>query len=193
MYPNLEKLQLFENNFVRNKEYESGEIEDFLKSLNLHNPSAYSYNRWNKGMASIFPLFEWMERGKFKYLGPNYNFNGPIRHFPQNKKGLEFEIGNWKDGFFEIYNFQNFIDWRENIEADGFLIVSLNTKIEYGNEIISQRVILTDNENLISQFNGEFKYILISSRLGGLLNRKRLRDTFVFGNNEYTILNISCL
>ena len=191
MYANLENLQMFEKYFVRNSKYESGEIEDFLKSLNLHNPSAYSYNRWNKGMVSVFPLFEWLERGKFKYLGPHNNFNGPILHFPQNKKGLEFEIGYWIDGVFEIYNFQNFKDWRENNEDDGVLRASLNTNIEYGNEKISQRIILTDNENLISQYNGEFKYILISSRLGGLLNGKRLGETFVFGDNEYTINNIT--
>ena len=191
MYANLENLQMFEKYFVRNSEYESGEIEDFLKSLNLHNPSAYSYNRWNKGMASIFPLFEWLERGKFKYLGPNYNFNGPILHFPQNKKGFEFEIGYWNNGVFEIYNYKNFKDWKENKLDDGYLIVSINSKIEFGNDKILQKVIITDDETLISKFNGNYKYILRSSKLGELLNRKKIGETFIFGNTEYIIKNIS--
>jgi len=191
MYKNLENLEKFKNFFQVNCEYESSEIEDFLNGLNLHNPSAYSYNRWNIGMVDIFPMFEWLERGKFKYLGPNYNFNGPILHFPHNKKGLEFEIGYWNDGVFEIYNFQNFRDWKENKLDDGYLIISLNSKIEYGNDKILQKVLITDDETLISKFNGKFKYILRTSKLGELLNRKKIGETFIFGKNEYVIKNIS--
>jgi hypothetical protein len=191
MYKNFNNLEKFENKFKRNVEYDSAEIENFLNSLNLHNPSAYSYNRWNKGMLSIFPLFEWLERGRYKYLGPNYNYNGIILHFPQNKKGLEFEIGNWEDGVFKIYNFDSFKSWKENLEDDGKLIVSLNNKIIYGNESITQKVILTDDNNLISNFNGEYKYILNSSNLGKLLIRKKIGETFVFGKNVFSILNIN--
>ena len=59
-------------------------------------PSDYSYNLINKAASSFrFPLFEWLERGKYKYLGPGYSYTGPILW-----KGKM--VGEWKDGVFSL-------------------------------------------------------------------------------------------
>jgi hypothetical protein len=55
-------------------------------------PSDYCYNRINKAPYSFcYPVFEWVERGKYRYLGPNYDYTGPILW-----KGKQ--IGEWKCG-----------------------------------------------------------------------------------------------
>ena len=52
-----------------------------LASYHNHSvpPSDYSYNLINKASSSFrFPLFEWLERGKYKYLGPGFRCTSPI-------------------------------------------------------------------------------------------------------------------
>lgn len=54
-------------------------------------PSDYCYNLVNKGKladASLekFKIFEWLSRGKYKYLGENYPYTGAIISNPRKKK-----------------------------------------------------------------------------------------------------------
>ncbi len=64
-------------------------------------PSDYCYNIVNYDpMAYDFAkghprLLEWVERGKYKYLGLNYQYNGVILH-----KGIP--VGYWKNGKYFI-------------------------------------------------------------------------------------------
>jgi hypothetical protein len=70
-----------------------------LGSYHYHSvpPSDYCYNLINKAPSSVrFPLFEWIERGKYKYLGPGHNFTGPILW-----KGKQ--VGEWKSGIFALW------------------------------------------------------------------------------------------
>ena len=59
-------------------------------------PSDYCYNLTNKGKlanASLekFKILEWIERGKYKYLGENYPYKGTVISNPRKnhiKQGL---------------------------------------------------------------------------------------------------------
>ena len=60
-------------------------------------PTDYCYNRMNKAPFSFrFPVLEWVGRGKFRYLGPNYNYTGPIYWKPRGE--AERQVGEWKSG-----------------------------------------------------------------------------------------------
>jgi hypothetical protein len=60
-------------------------------------PTDYCYNRINKDPRSCrHPVFEWVERGKFRYLGPDYNYTGPVLWKPRGE--AERQIGEWKSG-----------------------------------------------------------------------------------------------
>ena len=54
-------------------------------------PADCCYNRINKGIKFDFHLFESLDDGSYKYLGPNYQFQGEILW-----KGKP--IGEWKNG-----------------------------------------------------------------------------------------------
>jgi hypothetical protein len=60
-------------------------------------PTDYCYNRVNKSPGSCrYPVFEWVKRGRLRYLGPNYAYSGPILWKPQ--AGPERQVGEWKSG-----------------------------------------------------------------------------------------------
>jgi hypothetical protein len=60
-------------------------------------PSDYCYNRINRARYSFcYPVFKWVERGKYRYLGPNYDYTGPILWKPTG--GPERQVGEWKSG-----------------------------------------------------------------------------------------------
>ena len=60
-------------------------------------PTDYCYNRINKAPVSFcYPVFEWVERGRFRYLGPHCNYTGPILWKPRGAP--ERIVGEWKSG-----------------------------------------------------------------------------------------------
>jgi hypothetical protein len=67
-------------------EYQPGAIQ----------PQDYCYNLINRAPYSFcYPMFEWVDQGQYKYLGPNYPYTGPI--FWRPVEG-ERQVGEWKDG-----------------------------------------------------------------------------------------------
>lgn len=65
-------------------------------------PADYCYNRINKAPYSFrYPVFEWVERGKYRYLGPNYNYTGPI--FWKPRGASERQVGQWKSGICDLW------------------------------------------------------------------------------------------
>ena len=60
-------------------------------------PSDYCYNLLNRSPYSFkYPVFIRTERGRYKYVGPNYPYTGPILWKPQN--GKEKQVGRWNAG-----------------------------------------------------------------------------------------------
>jgi hypothetical protein len=65
-------------------------------------PADYCYNRINKAPYSFrYPVFERVERGRFIYLGPHYNYTGPIFWKPQGAP--EGQVGEWKSGVCRLW------------------------------------------------------------------------------------------
>ena len=59
-------------------------------------PSDYCYNIVNVGSRPFkYAVFEWVGRGRYKYLGPNYKYTGPI--FWKNEP-----VGEWKSGVYKF-------------------------------------------------------------------------------------------
>lgn len=59
--------------------------------------SDYCYNRFNKGTTFTKHLFQYINRGAYKYLGEKYPFNGYIFHKPKNSLE-EVIVGEWENG-----------------------------------------------------------------------------------------------
>ena len=92
---------LFEKHFQREHIYTRSEISSFLYSLQeaeSKNPCNYTYNRWTYGAHRPLPLFEWLERGLYLYLGPQYPFTGDVFYIAQGQE--EVFAGYWVEGKF---------------------------------------------------------------------------------------------
>jgi len=73
--------------------YARSEIIDMVKAKHGVNegsiiPSDYCYNRTNKGKLADgslenFKIFEWLARGKYKYLGENFPYTGTVISNPR--------------------------------------------------------------------------------------------------------------
>ena len=65
-------------------------------------PADGCYNRVNAPTErDNKPVFEYVARGLYRYLGPNYRYTGFILHCDKN--GQERIIGRWEDGQREWY------------------------------------------------------------------------------------------
>jgi len=65
-------------------------------------PSGYCYNITNLGKQADkemnrFYNFEYVSRGKYKYLGKNYPYSGNVYHKPKWTGKAEI-VGEWKNG-----------------------------------------------------------------------------------------------
>ena len=180
--------------FQEGEIYSSAIIAAFLstcENARYENPAAYTYNRWNRGMAEIFPLFEWLQRGEYRYLGWGYAYTGQIYHYPQGE--LARVIGEYIEGQYNFYNpdILNFADWRQGND-NGIPVAVLGSKVTFSSAdpMITQRRKLTDNADLSGQLVDGFAYIHFESNLGQRLINKMVGDTFNFGNIEYQVEEI---
>jgi hypothetical protein len=80
----------------------TGDIEKEVERLGFYKrysvpPSDFCYNLINKYQGSFcILLFEWVERGKYRYLGPRFNYSGSIYW-----KGKI--VGKWQNGAYELW------------------------------------------------------------------------------------------
>lgn len=189
-----EMLNDLNASFTKGQIYSHSELRSFLESnklFSVKNVAAYTYNRWNRGMTDIFPVLEWINRGTYKFLGLNFEYNGIIIHHPQG--GIPYKIGHWENGklfFFGV--FDSFIDWCNSTD-DGIKVADLNSKIlfESSNGKITQKKILTDSRDDDVRFEEGYSLTLFDSTLGKLLRFKVEGDTFDFGNFNYIIKQIN--
>lgn len=189
-----EIFNLFQKKFNVNEVYSHSELRLFLdnnKIFSIKNVAAYSYNRWNKGMSEIYPLLEWLNRGKYRYLGKNYNYSGIIIHHPQG--GIPYKIGEWTDGILSFYNnFSDFKEWRDSIDI-GVKVVDLNSKVIFQSDDgkIQQKKILTDTKDGEIIFEEGYSLTFFDSPLGKIIRFKSEGEKFTFGSNTYIITQIS--
>jgi hypothetical protein len=94
--------EFFNLHFNPNQVYSNQEIRDIFQNAdipipNSGNPTAFTYNRWNKGMDLIFPVFI-HEKRRYKYVGRNFNYTGPVYHHANGNRPeiiANFENGNY--------------------------------------------------------------------------------------------------
>tara|TARA_B100000795_G_scaffold217583_1_gene171572 strand:- start:422 stop:1078 length:657 start_codon:yes stop_codon:yes gene_type:complete len=189
-----EMLNDLNASFTKGKIYSHSELRSFLESnklFSVKNVAAYTYNRWNRGMIDIFPVLEWINRGTYKFLGTDFEYNGIIIHHPQG--GIPYKIGHWENGkLFFFGRFDSFADWCNSTD-DGIKVADLNSKIvfESSDGKITQKKILTDSRDDDVTFEKGYSLTLFDSTLGKLLRFNTEGDTFDFGNFSYIIKQIN--
>jgi hypothetical protein len=184
--------ELFQINSIYNRTI----IEDLFKKNNTSyiNITAYTYNRWNKGMNEIIELFEYIGRDSYKYIGPRElsNYTGPVFHNPLGKNH-EYKIGEWNNGIFKFLDqsLLTFQDWKES-DYDGISIINIGCKVTF--ETLDGKIkhlkILTTNKTDLGKSKEKYTFIDLDSKLGKLLINKSRGEVFEFGENKYKISDI---
>ncbi len=97
--------EMFHRELEFNKSYSRTELGDLMEGkLDYnYNVTALTYNRWNKGMGYTCPLFEHTDRGTYRYLGPDFPYNGPLSYFLPGLYDV-FVLGRWSDGKLYLTN-----------------------------------------------------------------------------------------
>ena len=182
--------ELFEGKLEFNKIYSRSDLELLMDQvIDYHyNITAFTYNRWNKGMTALTPILEHIDRGQYRFLGSDYPYNGPVSHFPQGEDE-EYIIGHWRDGKFTFSNREitSFNEWLKS-DYDGERVVSLHTKFTVlmdGERKL--KMLLTEEGGGIT--NG-YGHIGRNSKLGSLLKGKTEGDEFQWGDTTYKVLSI---
>lgn len=185
-------ISAFKAKLIPGNEYTWEEIQRILDGLNMnnHNVTALTYNRWNKGMSDILPLLEYVSRGIYKYLGPDYPFTGGVYHVPQNEKGREYLIGNYEKGKFTFIDpsIRTFTEWKYS-EFKGILTAAINGRLTLKNDqgkIFRIYLSKTSDKTIDKGYNP----VAIDSKLGQELIGKKSGDIVEVNNNKYIITEI---
>jgi len=183
--------ELFRNQLTFDKVYSRNELEDMMvKELNYYyNVTALTYNRWNKGMGYTCPLFEHVDRGTYRYLGPEFPYNGIVSHFPQGMDE-EYIIGRWENGTLRFTNpkITTFKEWVKS-DYDGERISSIGSKLTVsrnGNQLF--KFLLTEEGGGSTDGYGHISH---TSSLGKNLKGKQEGENFEMGDVIYEIVKIS--
>lgn len=108
-------LQTFDNLTVGHI-YSRAELNIMLAENGMSgNIAGISANRWNRGMTTAnfhSILFEFIEKGQYRYIGPNHTYTGPTYWYGYGNNPIGL-IGKWRDGVFEfsIDGINNFDEW----------------------------------------------------------------------------------
>lgn len=102
-----EVIETFRNTNV-SAEFSTSEIkkmvhDKFGRTKESVIPTDFCYNRVNNGIdfCNHPKIFEYIGRGKFRYLGMNYPYSGKVYHQP--KKESEICIGEFINGKFQVF------------------------------------------------------------------------------------------
>jgi hypothetical protein len=187
---------MFDDFFIAGQEYSYGEARSILEDNHEHfvglhpNVTAYTYNRWNLGQTDINAYFDYTDRNVYKYLGPNFPYNGPCYHYPQGQNSI-YLIGLWTNGDFTFANpgIHNFDQWKESFQNNPsqFLVVGIGAHLSF--EALDGSVV-QNNRLVFKDIDPSQTGISIDSPLGSLILNKNIGDIFVFGNQEYRITQI---
>jgi hypothetical protein len=96
--------------FELDRIYKRKEIIELFKNNGVEKPrniTSMTYNRWNIGMSNVHldPLFEYLGRNQYRFLGRLAPFTGDILHDPKAKGSLEYKIGCWING--RVYDYED--------------------------------------------------------------------------------------
>jgi hypothetical protein len=170
--------------------YSRSELEDLMdKHMDYYyNVTALTYNRWNKGMSYTCPLFEHTDRGTYRYLGPNYPYNGIVSHYPQGVSE-EFIIGRWSNGSLRFTDPQisSFKEWVKS-DYDGERISSIGSKVTVSRDGKQNFKFLLSIEG--GGLTDGFGHISSESKLGSNLKGKQVGENFEMDGVIYEILKI---
>lgn len=184
-------IEVFHKNLEFNKYYSRTEIEDLMdKQMDYYyNVTALTYNRWNKGMSFICPLFEHTDRGTYRYVGSEFPYNGPLSHFPQGQYE-EYIIGEWRNGKLKFTNpnIKTFKEWKES-DYEGERVVSKNSKVTClrNQEKEFKFCIVEHNDGGLTD---KFGNINIDSKISQSLLGKQVGDICGVGLSQFKILKI---
>lgn len=176
-------------NLVINQVYSNQEVTELIKKEKLSppNPPAFTYNRWNIGMAKVQPFFEYMGNAQYKYIGEpeESNYSGRVVHNP--KESYEYQIALWKDGKLQFLNpeIKNFKDWKDSDE-NGILIVSFNVGVTLNMNGNLVKYMIKENAAKNTFENG-YKVISKDSALAKELLGTREGDTCMFGPSKILV------
>lgn len=152
-----------------------------IKALNLKygtNPSSiilsdYCYNRINDGIMFDRHIFEYIEQGRYKYLGENHPYTGIVIHKPKGSKD-EFIVGEWDNGKLTMYEIMINKRTRKPIPTD------VKSKI---NLIIPSRFFASKQMNHIDSLSvTPVSYIPIKLPTKEQLERALQPNVWDFGN-----------
>lgn len=186
MYEKERYVQAFEQECKLNDNYSRSDLEEFLGKHNLpvYNITAFTYNRWNRGMDSLNPLFEWSDGGKYKYKGraSQSNYTGKVYHYPQEENQI-YIIANWKSGNLEfLNNIKSFEEWNESdFDGDKFVRDGSKVIVDYNGKRMKW---IIDDEHI------NYQMIKSDSPLGQAIYGKKEGDEFQIGNNKGVIIQI---
>lgn len=183
--------EMFHRELEFNKSYSRTELGDLMEGkLDYnYNVTALTYNRWNKGMGYTCPLFEHTDRGTYRYLGPDFPYNGPLSHFPQGQYE-EYVIGRWNDGVLKFTNpdIKTFKEWKES-DYEGERIVSKNSKVTcIRNEEKEFNFCIVEHND--GGLTNKFGNINIESKISQSLLGKQVGDICEVGPSKFKIIKI---
>lgn len=189
-------IHQIEQLFNADEIYDTSFIKDELERHNIsfpnaHNPPGLSYNRWNKGMTKPRPLFEWISRGRLKFLGPSANYNGPVYNIPKDEHGSICKIGEFINGeFWWSIDIDSFDRWIKSNE-EGTRVSNLGSHITYKYGQIKQQRYLTDENTTASR--GSYLPLKIDSNMGGQLYLKEIGHRFDFTTNHGQVVVVELI
>lgn len=158
------------------------EVKDLLANQFGTNPSSiilsdYCYNRYNSGISFNKHLFQYINRGCYKYLGENYPYTGFIFHKPKGQT-KEIIVGEWKNGVKTLYeeSLENKIDYDQMQGINKDQIKKLYE--EYNNILRIEMNILNCEPTELRHLIGRIGEFLCAIYTGGILARETNQHGF---------------
>ena len=179
-------VQAFEQECEFNEIYSTSDLQEIQEkhSLTALSCTRFTYNRWNKGMVSLNPLFEWIEEGKYKYKGKTSksNYTGKVYNYPREENQV-YLIADWKSGNLEfLHSIESFEEWLAS-DIDGDKIVQAGSKVsvDYKGKIMKW---------IVKDEHSNYQTIKKDSALGQAIYGKKEGDEFQIGDKKGVITQI---
>ncbi|MGO4926870.1 DUF7225 domain-containing protein [Streptococcus alactolyticus] len=124
-------------------------------------PADYCYNRTNKGISfeSHIHLFELMDDGRYKILGENYMYSGPVLGRKEDGSGYEIK-GVWTEGEYEEGITDIYLRLTDLHDSLTEMLKNAHVRMENTSAIIS-----TDTDDLCSMLVMDETYKISTSVL----------------------------